>query len=426
METIYERVGALDVHKAQVTACVRVPDAAGVREPHLAEFSTTVAGLMALRDWLAAYRVTHVAMEATGVYWQPVWHVLEDDFQLTLCNARHVKQVPGRKTDVSDAQWLCQLMEAGLLRGSFVPPKPQRQLRTLTRYRKTQIAERQREANRLHKALEDTGIKLDCVATDILGKSGRAMLDALVQGTTDPDVLADLAKGRLRAKIPTLREALQGRFEAHHALVIGAILAHLDFLDEQISRLSDAIEEQLGPFGMGVELASTLTGVARRTAEVMVAEIGIDMTVFPTARHLASWAGGCPGNDQSAGKRRSGRTRKGSKWLGIALEEAALAATRSKGTYLGATIPTAAPPNRARPRPRRRQTLDADRLLAHVHHRRDLPRTRRRLLPATRPRTRHQTTHRPPPRTRPPRHPPTSRCLTPRPFPIRRSAAVLR
>jgi transposase len=336
METVFERVGALDVHKAQVTACVRVPAPGGRREQHLAEFATTVRGLVALRDWLEADGVTHVAMEATGVYWQPVWHVLEDAFELTLCNARHVKQVPGRKTDVSDAAWLCQLMEAGLLRASFVPPKPQRALRTLTRYRKTQIAERQREANRLHKALEDTGIKLDCVATDILGASGRAMLDALVAGTSDPAVLAELAKGKLRQKIPALREALEGRFEPHHALVIGAILAHLDFLDEHIDRLSDAIEDQLGPSAAGVPLAATITGVAERTAQVMVAEIGTDMTRFPTAGHLASWAGRCPGNHQSAGKRRSGRPRKGSKWLTIALQEAALAATRTKGSYLQA------------------------------------------------------------------------------------------
>ncbi len=337
MDVIVERPGALDVHKAQVTACVRVPDERGARVVHVAEFQTTVRGLLVLRDWLKSHRVTQVTMEATGVFWRPVWHVLEDDFELILVNARHVKQVPGRKTDVSDAVWLCQLAEAGLLRASFVPPKPIRELRQLTRYRKAQISERQREANRLHKALEDTGIKLDCVATDILGVSGRAMLDALVSGTTDPEVLAELAKGRMRAKIPALREALQGRFDELHALLIGSILSHLDFLDEQIELLTEAIEAKLAPFGAAaVELLCTIPGVGERTAQNMIAEIGTDMSTFPTAGHLASWAGQCPGNDQSAGKRRSGRTRKGSKWLNEALKEAAMAATRTNGSYLQA------------------------------------------------------------------------------------------
>jgi len=338
METVIERPGALDVHKEQVTACVRTPagGGGGRREEHVAEFKTTVQGLLGLRDWLTALGVTHVVMEASGVYWKPPWAILEDEFQCMLVNARHVKQVPGRKTDVSDAAWLCQLLEAGLLNASFVPPKPIRTLRNLTRYRKAQIAERQREANRLHKILEDTGIKLDCVATNILGASGRAMLDALVQGTTDPEVLADLARGRLRAKIPALREALEGRFDEEHALVVGAILAHIDFLDEQITLLSGAIGEKIAPFEEAVVLLCTIPGVQRRTAEVMIAEIGIDMSVFPTAGHLASWAGLCPGNDQSAGKRRSGHTRKGSKWLSIALTEAAQANTRSRGTYLSA------------------------------------------------------------------------------------------
>src|SRR6266516_2149304 len=288
MDVIVERQGALDVHKEQVTACVRVPDEHGERISHVAEFKTTVRGLLVLRDWLKAHRVTQVTMEATGVYWKPVWHLLEDEFELVLVNARHVKQVPGRKTDVSDAVWLCQLAEAGLLRASFVPPKPIRALRQLTRYRRAQIAERQREANRLHKTLEDTGIKLDCVATDILGISGRAILDAL------------------------------------------------DFLDEQIELLSQAIEAQLAPFGPAVELLRTIPGVETRTAQVIIAEIGADMSVFPTAGHLASWAGQCPGNDQSAGKRRSGCTRKGSKWLDVALKDAALAAIRTDDSYLQA------------------------------------------------------------------------------------------
>jgi transposase len=334
METIVERAAGLDVHKAQVTACVRVPGRRGERAQEVAEFETTVRGLLALRDWLKAQRVTQVAMEATGVYWKPVWAILEDEFECLLCNARHVKQVPGRKTDVSDAAWLCQLLEAGLLRASFVPPKPIRALRNLTRYRKAQIGERQREANRLHKTLEDTGIKLDCVATDILGVSGRAMLEALVAGTTDPQVLAELARGKLRAKIPALREALVGRFDSQHALIVSAILAHLDFLEEQIALLSEAIEEQLAPFAPAVELLCTIPGIQRRTAEAVIAEIGTDMSRFPSAKQLASWAGQCPGNDRSAGKRRSGSTRHGSKWLDSALTEAALAATRTKDVYL--------------------------------------------------------------------------------------------
>jgi transposase len=336
METIVKRAAGLDVHKAQVTACVRVPGRGRERVQEVAEFQTTVRGLLALRDWLKAHRVAQVAMEATGVYWKPVWAILEDEFDCLLVNARHVKQVPGRKTDVSDAAWLCQLLEAGLLARSFVPPKPIRALRNLSRYRKAQIGERQREANRLHKMLEDSGIKLDCVATDILGASGRAMLDALVAGTTDPEVLAELAKGKLRAKIPALREALVGRFDRQHALIVSAILAHLDFLDEQIQLLSDEIEAQLAPFGGAVELLCTIPGVQRRTAEAVLAEIGADMSRLPSARHLASWAGQCPGNDRSAGKRRSGKTRHGSKWLDTALTEAAMAATRTNDVYLTA------------------------------------------------------------------------------------------
>jgi transposase len=336
VETIVERAAALDVHKAQVTACVRVPGRGGRRAQEVAEFRTTVQALLALRDWLKAHGVTQVAMEATGVYWKPVWAVLEDEFDCLLCNARHVKQVPGRKTDVSDAAWLCQLLEAGLLRSSFVPPKPIRALRNLTRYRKALVGERQREANRLHKILEDTGIKLDCVATDILGVSGRAMLEALVAGTTDPVVLSELARGKLRKKIPALREALVGRFDAQHALIVSAVLAHLDFLDEQVALLSQAIEEQIAPFAAAVELLCTIPGVQRRTAEALLAEIGTDMTRFPSERHLASWAGQCPGNDRSAGKHRSGKSRHGSKWLDTALTEAASAATLAKHVYLAA------------------------------------------------------------------------------------------
>ena len=337
MEKILERCAALDVHKRQLTACARVPDRRGERAELRAEFETMTPDLLALRDWLKGLGVTHVAMEATGVYWKPVYYLLEDDFELLLVNAQHVKNVPGRKTDVADAQWLCQLLEHGLLRPSFVPPKPIRELHDLTRYRKSLIWERQREANRLQKLLEDANIKLASVATRTLGVSGRAMLAELCEGRNDPEALAELARGKLRKKIPELRRALEGRFSSHHALLASRLLAHIDYLDETIAELSAEIEERLRPFEREVELLCTIPGVAQRTAEVILAEFGPDMSRFPTHRHAASWAAICPGNDESAGKRRTGKTRKGDGWLRTALVEAAnSAAGRTRGTYLNA------------------------------------------------------------------------------------------
>jgi transposase len=337
---VVDRAGALDVHKEQVTACVRVPgEDRRSRRQEVQEFKTTVRGLLAMADWLKAHGVTHVAMEATGVYWRPVWAVLEGDFELMLCNAAHVKNVPGRKTDVGDAQWLCQLLEFGLLRGSLVPPKPVRELRELTRRRRTLVRERAQEVNRLHKSLEDTGIKLDCVATDILGVSGRLMLDALIAGERDPQALAALAKGRLKAKTPALVEAFEGvRFGAQNTLLIGGILRHIDFLDAEIAALGDAIATHLTaertddtpPFEPAVRLLCSLDGIQARTAEMLLGEFGTDMSRFPSDAHFASWAAQCPGNHQSAGKRRSGKTRKGPKWLDGTLHDAAMGAIRVK------------------------------------------------------------------------------------------------
>jgi transposase len=324
------------VHKAQLTACARLLGPGGEIEELTVQFSTMAADLLALRDWLAQLGVTHVAMEATGVYWKPVYYALEDDFELLLVNAQHVKNVPGRKTDTNDAQWLCQLLECGLLRASFVPPKPIRELRDLTRYRKSLIAERAREANRLHKVLEDAGIKLACVATDVLGVSGRQMLTALTGGTRDPEVLAELARGRMRSKLPALKQALAGHFKPHHALIVSHILTHLDYLDETIAALTEEVEQRLVPFARQAELLCTITGVGDRNSQVIIAELGPDMTRFPTDRHAASWAALCPGNNESAGKRRSGKTRKGNPYLRTALVESANAAARSKNTYLRA------------------------------------------------------------------------------------------
>jgi transposase len=335
MDVILERCAGLDVHQATVVACLRLPGPGRTRTQVVQTFGTTTPDLLALRDWLAAHQVTHVAMESTGVYWKPVYSVLEDAFTLLLVNAAHLAKVPGRKTDVADCAWIAQLLECGLLRGSFVPP-PIRELRDLTRYRKALLQDRTREVNRLHKFLQDAGIKLATVATDVLGKSGRAMLAALVAGTTDPAVLADLARGRLRAKLPALRQALTGRFRGHHAFLVTQLLAHLDYLDETIAALSAEIGGHLLPFAPAVTRLQTIPGVKQRTVENLLAEIGVDMTPFPTAGHLTSWAGLCPGNNESAGKRRRGRTRKGDRWLKITLIEAALAAIRVKGSALGA------------------------------------------------------------------------------------------
>jgi transposase len=334
MDPVVERVAGLDVHKDTVVANVRVPGEDGKRHEETHTFGTTLPSLLTLLDWLVGQQITVVGMEATGVYWKPVYYVLEDALECWLLNARHLKAVPGRKTDVADAAWIAQLVEYGLVRPSFVPPKPIRDLRDLTRYRKAQIQERTREAQRLDKVLQDAGLKLSSVATNILGKSARAMLEAMVAGTTDPEVLAELARGRMRAKLPALREALQSRFRPHHALIVGEILGKLDYLDEIIERLSEEIGRLIAPFASAVELLRTIPGVDQRTAEMMLAEIGADMSRFASAGHLASWAGICPGNNESGGKHRSGRTRKGSKWLREALIESAKSAARTKDTFL--------------------------------------------------------------------------------------------
>jgi transposase len=335
MQTVVDRCAGLDVHQESVVACVRIVEGSQHREM-ISTFATTVHGLSVLHDWLESFDVTLVGMESTGVYWKPVYYMLEGDFQCWLLNAKHLRNVPGRKTDVADAAWIAQLVAHGLVRPSFVPPKPIRELRDLTRYRKALIQERSREAQRLHKVLEDAGIKLATVASDVLGVSGRDMLAALVHGTHDPEVLADLARGQLRKKLPALREALVGWFSPTHRILVSEILAHLDYVDEVVERLSGEIGRAIDPFVRKVDLLDTIPGINRRTAEVIIAEIGPDMSRFPSEHHLASWAGICPGNNESAGKHFSGKTRRGPKWLRLTLVEAAQAAARMKNTYLAA------------------------------------------------------------------------------------------
>jgi len=336
MELLIARGAGLDVHKATVVATVRVPDDRGGRRSVTETFGTMTADLLALRDWLQAYGVTHVALESTGVYWKPVYYVLEDAFTLLLINMQELKRVPGRKTDVKDSEWLAQLLECGLLKSSFVPPPPIRELRDLTRYRVQQVRDRAQEVNRLCKVLEDAGLKLTSVMTDVMGASGRAMLRALVEGTTDPMVLADLARGALRKKLPELRRALQGRFRPHHAFLIEQIFAKIDFLDETLDRLMSEIDRRLVPFEPMLTALDTIPGVDRIGAIGIVAETGGDMSRFPSAAHLCSWGAMCPGQNESAGKRRSGKTRKGNRYLRRTLIQAALGATHKKHSALQA------------------------------------------------------------------------------------------
>jgi transposase len=336
MDTVISHCAGLDVHQATVVATVRVPAADGGRRMVTETFGTMTPDLVALREWLQAYGVTHVALESTGVYWKPVYYMLEDAFTLLLINMQELKRVPGRKTDVKDSEWLAQLLECGLLRSSFVPPPPIRELRDLTRYRVQQVRDRAREVNRLCKVLEDAGIKLSTVATDVMGVSGRAMLTALIEGTTDPGVLADLARGKMRKKLPELRRALQGRFRPHHAFLVQQILAKIDFLDEVLDHLMTEIDQRLVPFEPMLKDLDTIPGVNRIGAISIVAETGGDMQRFPTAAHLCSWGAMCPGQNESAGKRRSGKTRKGNRYLRAALIQAGLAVTRAHGTALQA------------------------------------------------------------------------------------------
>jgi transposase len=335
METYVERCAGIDIGKADVKVCVRVPGKrAGTRAQQVRTFSTMTGSLMALREWLEQERVTLVGMESTGDFWRPVYYLLEEVVECWLRNPQHLKTVPGRKSDVCDAAWIAQLVECGLVRPSFVPPPPIRRLRDLTRYRAALIHDRTRQVQRLHNVLEDAGIKLSLVATDILGVSGRAMITALIDGERDPHRLAGLARGKLRVKNAALIEALTGRFDDHHALLCQMMLDLIGHLDAAVADLDTQIDTEIEPFRRVQQRLVTIPGVARRASEVIIAETGADMSRFPSPAHLSSWAGLCPGNNESAGKHHSGRTRKGDAWLCGTLGECATAAARTKGTYL--------------------------------------------------------------------------------------------
>jgi transposase len=336
MEVLYTRCCGLDIHKKSVVACLIITEPGQQPVKETRTFRTMTADLLALADWLSDMGCTHVAMESTGVYWRPIYNLMEGLFELLWVNAQHIKAVPGRQTDVKDADWIAELLRHGLLRGSFVPSRPQRQLRELTRHRTTLVQERARTINRMQNVLEDANIKLASVVTDIRGVSARSMLEALIAGERDLSVMAELARGRMRSKRAELEEALRGHFLPHHRFLLTEHLSHIDYLDEAIDRVSQAIEEHLADEQEAIALLDTIPGVSQRTAEILIAEIGTDMSRFPSAKHLASWAGMCPGHHESAGKRLSGKTRKGSRWLRQVLVEIAHVAAKTKETYLAA------------------------------------------------------------------------------------------
>jgi len=336
MDVIHTHCAGLDVHKKVVVAALIVADGAGGLLRETQSFRTMTADLLALSDWLISQGVTHVAMESTGEYWKPIFNILENNFEVMLVNAQHISKVPGHKTDVSDAEWIADLLRHGLLKASFIPPEGQRELRELTRYRSTFVKERSTLVNRVQKVLESANIKLASVASSVVGVSGRAMLEAIITGTATPAQMAELSKGRLRSKRTELSQALEGRVKPHHRFVLTELLCQIDSLDETIARFNQEIEEYCRPFEEAVVLLDTIPGIARETAEIIVSEIGTDMSRFPTANHLASWAGVAPGNHESAGKKRSGKTTQGNKSLGVALNQAAHAAAHTKNTYLSA------------------------------------------------------------------------------------------
>ena len=335
MEVIYRRCAGLDVHKETVVACVRIANH-GAPTQEVRTFTTTTSGLLGLVDWLDGYAVEHVAMEATGVYWKPVWHVLEGHFELVLANAAHVKNVPGHKTDVNDATWLADLLAHGLIRASFVPPIAVQNLRALTRTRKQFVRERSAHIQRIEKVLEDANLKLGVVLTDIMGKSGRTVLQAIVEGHTDPEWLITLVSLRVKASRAEVLEALRGRITAHHRFMLKLHLEHIDALDHAIATIEQEVGAGLEPFRHAAQLVNTIPGMSSTASHVVVGEIGIDMTRFATPAHLLSWACICPRNDESAGKRRSTRLRRGGKWLKTTLVQSAWAAVRVKGSYLQA------------------------------------------------------------------------------------------